>query len=68
LTRRTGLVSTPLATAFPNSTIVSVEPDTENVNEHLAALEAADIQNNVICNTPLTTTLIHKLYPLGCSF
>ena len=45
-----GLLSTKLALAFPQSTVVSVKDDTNDMVSHLELLELLGINNNVLCN------------------
>lgn len=58
-----GLISTHLASEYPDATVFSLEKDEVNTNLHLNLADAFNVSNDAICHLEMDpTTLYRNLY------
>jgi hypothetical protein len=57
-----GSLSMAVAAAFPQATVVSIEPDEARAAVHLGRLASANVSNNYVCTTVADASFARKLH------
>lgn len=57
-----GELSMAIASAFPRSTVVSLEGSRALAQRHAEQIDALGLKNNVVCVQPVDASFVHKLF------